>query len=68
MTDGPRINITLDYADLNLPAVRPTVRSLNAWTWRWLLTGNRKRHGISKMDQPDLYVSIRSFHQVSLHR
>ena len=41
MTDGPRINITLDYADLNLPAVRPTVRSLNAWTWRWLLTGNR---------------------------
>lgn len=39
--DGPRINTTLDYDDLALPAVRPTVRSIKSWMWRWLLAGNR---------------------------
>jgi SAM-dependent methyltransferase len=39
--ESPRINTTLDYADLDLPAVRPTVRSLKSWVWKWLLTGNR---------------------------
>jgi SAM-dependent methyltransferase len=35
------LNTTLDYAHLLEPAVRPTVRSLRTWMWRWLLSGNR---------------------------
>ncbi len=39
MTSVPTINKTLEFSDLGSPAVRPTVRSLKVWLWRWLLTG-----------------------------
>lgn len=41
MTSDLHINTTLDDADLARPDVAPTVRSLKAWTWRWLFGGNR---------------------------
>lgn len=35
------MNTTLDYAHLRNGDIKPTVRSLRAWTWRWLLSGHR---------------------------
>ncbi len=42
MTGPTRIiNKTLEFADLQQPDVRATVKSIKVWLWRWLFTGGR---------------------------
>ncbi len=41
MSAAQIINKTFDPADLRDPRVRPTVKSLNRWVWRWLMRGRQ---------------------------